>query len=207
MARFNSFNELAAAMNARAAEVRGALRQATKEQTEALWLESKQQMESLIYANPPDTTSYSWRYQVRRTSKKTGREYTTKTFKPLYNDEVLGREKWTASERHAERARKSGTQDGRQAGRGRAKWRQTGRLKGAERSFLRGDVGYVTNATNYAIPRHELGLRPGDPDSYTGRGSRRRSTRIAPWRSRAIRAQEPFRMERYRKALWAALTR
>lgn len=204
---FNSFDQLAAEFAKRGAAARGALNEATKEHTDAIYAASKARMNAEIYGNPAASRGFSWQHQVLRTSAKTGKRYKAWTFKPRAGETVIGKRKWQATEQSAERTRKGGGQHGREAGKGRAQWVQTGNLRASERARMVGDEGHITNTASYAVPRHELGLSAGDPRSLTGRGSKRHSTRIAPWRSEAVADEEPKRLERYRKRLWAALTR
>lgn len=89
---------------------------------------------------------------------------------------------------------------------GRKKWTRTGNLRRSETRGMANDYeGFVQNDASYARPRHDLGLPAGHPDAI--RGSRRKSTRIAPWRVRAIRNTEEARRQAFRNAFWNVLSR
>jgi hypothetical protein len=87
---------------------------------------------------------------------------------------------------------------------GNKKWRRTGNLRRSEtRKVLSDTEGMVENDAAYALPRHDLGLSPGNPRAI--KGSKRKSERIAPWRKDAEAATRKRRFEAYRKHLFSAL--
>jgi len=87
---------------------------------------------------------------------------------------------------------------------GRKKWTRTGNLRRSEKKSVVSPVlGVVNNDANYALPRHDLGLPAGSPEAI--KGSRRKSERIAPWRTRAIANTDQARREAYRDAIWERL--
>lgn len=87
---------------------------------------------------------------------------------------------------------------------GRAKWRRAGNLRRSERMRMLSDTqGLVENDANYALPRHDLGLGPGHPMAV--RGSKRKSTRTAPWRKQAITDTREERLDAYRQYILKAL--
>ena len=209
MSEFGSFEQLERAFHQRAEAVRPAMEQAVTEHTATVFQYSEANLNRLIYGRPIPQRSYSWRYKVRRT-RGDGTTFTTKTFHPRKGapaDVILGKEKWTQTEKGAERARERGQQHGRQAGRGRGEWTRTNNLRRAEtmRVELERLTGIIQNTAPYALPRHDLGLPTGDPEAFYG--SRRRSDRVAPWRKRAVAEFEPQRLEHYSRALRRALQR
>jgi len=82
---------------------------------------------------------------------------------------------------------------------GKKKWRRTGNLRNSERMRIYGLIAEIRNDAAYALPRHDLGLPAGHPDAIEG--SKRKSWRIAPWRKRAVREEEPNRLPRFREAV------
>lgn len=89
---------------------------------------------------------------------------------------------------------------------GRKKWTRTGLLRRSEQKVILSPTqGAVFNNANYALPRHDLGLPPGNQEAI--KGSLRKSDRKAPWRVRAIVLTEEGRRQDYRDAIWRRLTR
>jgi hypothetical protein len=91
---------------------------------------------------------------------------------------------------------------------GRKKWTRTGNLRRSEKRKVETDVqGVVENDAGYATARHNLGLSPGDPEVAPPPPKKKRnSTRIAPFRVRAINQTNAARLDAYRKALYKALS-
>jgi len=86
-------------------------------------------------------------------------------------------------------------------------WRRTGNLRRAEsRRIVSEYEGHVYNDAGYALPRHNLGLSPGDARVIQPPPAKKRNTtRIAPWRADAIRQTRRKRQNICRRRLFRAL--
>lgn len=176
MAVAHSWKQLAAVFQARAKHLEPAWRRGTAEAMRILWSRSRTNMQDMIYANPPDQNKAFYR------TKGGGKKALTTGWKA--------------------RAAKQG----RRGGKG-FKWTQTGNLLRSEhRRLLSAYQGLISNVAPYAHARHNLALSPGDKDVIPPPPKRKRqSTRIAPWRSQAIRDTEQDRLNAYRRHLLGAL--
>lgn len=186
---FRNWDDFAREMQRRANQLRPAFREGTTQATDILHAESKRLMNEEIYGKPEDTGGFSYRRRKGYVKGKAYKAKSGKRVKPTMRGFVM---------------KKSGGRA--RSGKGRKKWTRTGNLRGSERRRIVSDFeGIVENDANYALPRHDLGLSAGHPESI--RGSKRKSDRVAPWRRRAIKNTVEQRRQAYRYALWRALTR
>jgi hypothetical protein len=169
-----------------------AMREGTKEATDVLHAKSKELMNQDIYSIPEDRTGYSYK-----------RDSSTA---------VMGYQKTGAGKRIKQRRKLSdreaglrGVETGTKMG--RKKWTRTGNLSRSEkRKVTNAFQGEVLNDAGYATARHNLGLSPGDPEIAPPPPKKKRnSSRIAPFRVRAINQTNTARLAAYRRALFAAL--
>lgn len=168
-------DEFARKWERRAAAMPEALHYCIRAHTAEVYAASKRHLQHDIYDKAPDTRSWSYKKGKRHVA--------------------------TAAE--AARSAKQGMYNWRTEGRGKAKWQRTGDLAKAEHWFMEAGVGIILNSMAYALPRHDLGLSPGDPRAVFG--SSRNSTRIAPWRKDAVAEVADRKDEIYSRIIGEAL--
>ena len=174
-----TFADFAKKMQALGPALPAAMREGTKKATEILHARSKQIMNERIYSIPED--------RAQRSFNKQG---------------VLKSQKLSTGEVGLRTGAGMGT--GERAG--NKKWRRTGKLRNSEtQKLLSNTEGLVQNDAGYALPRHDLGLPAGSPEAING--SKRKSTRIAPFRKRAIHETAQARLKAYHDALWRPLSK
>lgn len=158
-----TFRDIAKAMHKRVIELEPALKAGVEECTRLVWAKSKEKMQALIYANPPDTnkTSYrgkggakvkltdAWRERAKRGGRRGGKGF-----------------KWTQTGNLLRSERK--------------------RTRGLE-GWVENAAKAKKGGTGYSHARHNLGLSSGDPLVIPPPPKKKRkSTRIAPFRALAI---------------------
>ena len=179
MAAVHSWKQLAKVFEDRKSFLTPAWRLGTTEATRILWQRAHDNMQEMIYANPPDQNVRGF-FQTRKG---------VRIYKRI-----------TAGKRAAM---------GKPGRRGREgyKWTQTGALLKAEKSkVIDPYTGRVRNEMRYAHARHNLAASGADVIPPPPK-KKRKSTRLAPWRARAIIETREQRLEAYRKHLTAALKR
>lgn len=173
-----------------------AMREGTKRATYVLHARSKELLNQLIYSIPEDRYGFSYK------RSKTGN--VTATGQPEYE--------WATKDGHRvkQRTKKSiynphtGKKDEERSG--RKKWTRTGNLRRSEVQRVLSDTeGLVHNDAAYALPRHDLGIHPGDPRAI--KGSKRESARVAPFRKKAIADTADKRLQAYHDALYGLMSR
>lgn len=203
MATYTSWAQLQEAFLGRAHAMDAAIQVAVEGHAKAVYEKSKELMQTEIYDVPVDTYESS-RTDVRHTyAKLPGELQRGQGRRGQLRSPGAGGNRWTASRGYAIGAKKRGMYF--QEGRGRPKWQRTGNLLASESLWIGKHIAHITNAAGYALPRHDLGLPEGSPEAFVG--SSRKSTRIAPWRRRAVNWFEPQRLAWYRRYVWDALSR
>jgi hypothetical protein len=181
-----SFEQYAKVLRDRAAELEPAMRAATQKCVDTMHARSKQLLTELIYNKPEDRAGYSYKRTTQKVFDETGVRFRT-----------------TKGGKRIKQTLKTGTGEERA---GRKKWTRTGNLRNSEKaSLVSATEGMVYNDSGYALPRHNLGLSPGDPEAIQPYKTHRTSTRQAPWRSRAIADTADKRREIYRQHLLKVL--
>jgi hypothetical protein len=179
MADYTDWRTWAAEMSRRPEEMREAFREGTENATAILHAAAKDIMARRIYDIPEDRTGFSY----RRTKETDGNGI--RGFQ--VSDKTGKRKKYTKKQADGTRA-------------GRKKWTRTGNLRRSEtKKVLSATQGLVENTANYALPRHDLGLDKGHPLAV--KGSSRKSTRLAPWRTLAVKETYQTRFDAYRAAI------
>ena len=177
------FSAIKAAMHKRAIALEPELKAGIEECTRLVWQVSKENMQALIYANPPDTNKASYRGKGGRKVRLTDKWRATAKAKGRKGGKGF---KWTQTGNllRSERKRTRGTE---------------GWVENAAKA--KGGGG------GYSHARHNLGLSPGDPLVIPPPPKKRRkSTRIAPFRALAIRATEEKRRAILRGRVQRVLT-
>lgn len=183
-----SFEQYAKVLRDRTAELEPAMRAATQKCVDTMHARSKQLLTELVYNKPEDHTSFSYRRTTQKVYDKTGKRFVTEGLK---------------HPKRIKQTSKTGTGEERA---GRKKWTRTGNLRNSEKaSLVSATEGMVYNDSGYALPRHNLGLSTGDPEAIQPYKTHRKSTRQAPWRSRAIADTAAKRRDIYRQHLLKVL--
>ena len=192
-----TWQQWAAKMAQRPGKVRDAIRQATRENVDLAHAEAKALLNRLIYSIPEDTSSYSY---GTKGGKRGGRYVKVQTGEGL----KTGRRK-VFSHQGTLLFESKGT--GEKALGGKKKWKRTGNLRNSEKKkVVSATEGRLFNDAGYALPRHNLGMSPGDPETIPPPPRKKRNTtRQAPWRSRAVNNTAAARLENYRRGLFDAL--
>lgn len=169
--------------------LRVAMREGTREATDLLHAQSKLLLNQEIYSIPEDRAGFNY-----KKDKEGGFALNKSGHRRKQRRKLSDRE-----------ASLRGVDEGTSTG--RKKWTRTGNLRRSEKRKLTNDFqGEVLNDAGYATARHNLGLSPGDPEIAPPPPKRKRnSTRIAPFRVRAINQTQTQRLEAYRRALFEAL--
>jgi len=183
MANYTDWRTWAAEMAARPEQMKESFREGTTKATAILHAASKDAMARRIYDIPEDRTGFSYR-RTKETDDNGIRGYQV-------NAKTGKRKKYTTK-----------VSDDRRAG--KKKWTRTGNLRRSEtKKVVSATQGLVENTANYALPRHDLGLDKGHPLAI--KGSTRKTTRIAAWRTLAIRETQQARFDAYREAIMRVL--
>ena len=197
-----TWQQWAQKMAQRPGRVRAAMQAATTEVVNVTHAASKRLMTQLIYDIPEDRTG--WSYGKKGKSGKAPRKTTVRFPNPTGAGTKTGQRK-VSGKSGAEHWTPKHT--GEAALGGKKKWTRTGNLRRSEqKQVVSPTVGRLWNDAGYALPRHNLGLSPGDPEAAPPPPSRQRNTkRIAPWRTRAVWRTAVTRRGIYRKHLLNAL--
>lgn len=159
-----TFRDIARVMGQRRQKVKRELTAGMAECTRLVWAKSKENMQALIYANPPDTNKGFYRTKSGRKRRLTAKWRETAKAKGRKGGKGF---KWTQTGNLLRSERK--------------------RTRGVE-GWVENAAKAKKGGTGYAHARHNLGLSAGDPLVIPPPpGRKRKSTRIAPFRALAIR--------------------